>query len=196
MKPSAHTLICMHCMLKIWHIHPPSLNQWYQLSACLYTPQCANQSPARIGHGILELLSSCLGTVRIGRLVLWHMQCIPVCCFAQSLKCTPKYTELTLLRENKTQLRGNWAEWCNPSVSKPFKQQLQWVSMTVNLVTLGWMSIVQGTRAKPPRLYESNKSPSRQTDSDTASKCHHFFLLSLGQHQLFSCYMANGNLVH
>lgn len=91
------------------------------------------------GHRIRELLFSCLGNVCIGRICLLAFAVLPCVLFCTILSCddTPKDTELTLLGGNKSQLWGNWAERCNPSVSQPFKQQLQWVSMTVNLDTLG-----------------------------------------------------------
>lgn len=121
-----------------------SLNQWYQLSAYfLIRPQCVNQFPSRMGHGISDLSPFVWETFALDALSSGICN-DSLCVVLHNLsKCTPIYTGLTLLRRNKTQLRGNWAEWCNPSMSEPFKQQLQWVSVTVNWVTLGWISIVQ-----------------------------------------------------
>lgn len=114
------------------------------------------------GHRIRELLFSWLGNVCIGRICLLAYAVFPCVLFCTISSCddTPKDTELTLLGGNKSRLSGNWAERCNPSVSQPFKQQFQWVSMTINLDTLGWLPFVQGTRAEPLYKYIKQQTTS------------------------------------
>lgn len=143
------------------------------------------------GHRIWELLF-----FMSGKRLHWTpcplacamLHCVLFCTIL-SLECTPKHTGLTLLGgKNKTQLWGNRAEWCNPSVSKSFFNSSSNESQRQSTFT--YKAGCPLWKLQELRLYTIiSKSNNKLIMAQSAPKCHKSFLLFLGQ--IISRYSSN-----